>query len=403
MNIILANATITNGNRGCTALAITILYILKQILTEASVKYTFYLPDTYQPKGKYIIKVGTEEIEYIACGYPNSRDRRSNIRMLIKALFNKNSDMTLFKNADFIFDIGQGDSFSDIYGVDRFNTIDWIHQLARKYKKPYCILPQTIGPYKNEDIKKRALLSIEKASKCMTRDKQSMDFVIQNVPRQQSVKEYIDVAFFLPFDEIKQDSNFTHIGLNISALLWNGGYTKDNQFELVCDYQALTRTIIDYFLQQPRTKVHLISHVVLPERDIENDYEVCYEIWREYHNTNLVLAPFALGPVEVKSYIAGMDFFIGARMHSTIAAFSSGVPVVPAAYSRKFNGLFVDTLQYPYIVDMKTMTNGEIMNIITDSLQQREEMKAIIKNRMNGIVSERGKALYSDLKEFMYL
>ena len=60
-----------------------------------------------------------------------------------------------------------------------------------------------------------------------------------------------------------------------------------------------------------------------------------------------IVAPAFRTPVEAKSYIAGMDFFAGARMHACIAAVSSGVPVYPLAYSRKFNGLFVETLGYP--------------------------------------------------------
>jgi polysaccharide pyruvyl transferase WcaK-like protein len=53
--------------------------------------------------------------------------------------------------------------------------------------------------------------------------------------------------------------------------------------------------------------------------------------------------------MEAKSYISGMDLFIGARMHATIAAISSGVPVIPFSYSRKFEGLF-SSLGYPYVV-----------------------------------------------------
>ena len=41
---------------------------------------------------------------------------------------------------------------------------------------------------------------------------------------------------------------------------------------------------------------------------------------------------------------------MGARMHACIAAFSSGVPVVPMAYSRKFEGLF-GSLGYDRTVD----------------------------------------------------
>ena len=67
----------------------------------------------------------------------------------------ENRAKQIFKNANFILDIGQGDSFADIYGFHRFNIIDRVHKLARRYHKPYCILPQTIGPFKDESIKEK--------------------------------------------------------------------------------------------------------------------------------------------------------------------------------------------------------------------------------------------------------
>ena len=115
------------------------------------------------------------------------------------------------------------------------------------------------------------------------------------------------------------------------------------------------------------------------------------------------MAPFALGPVEIKSYIAGMDFFMGARMHATIGAFSSGVPVVPMAYSRKFNGLFVDTLQYDSMVDMKKQSDEDILSVIKVAFSRRLELKDMIKQRMEGVVAERRKLLIDDLTKFFNL
>jgi polysaccharide pyruvyl transferase WcaK-like protein len=49
-----------------------------------------------------------------------------------------------------------------------------------------------------------------------------------------------------------------------------------------------------------------------------------------------------------------MDIFLGARMHSTIGAFSAGVPVIPFSYSRKFEGLF-QSLEYPYVLNAREL------------------------------------------------
>ena len=186
-------------------------------------------------------------------------------------------------------------------------------------------------------------------------------------------------------------------------MLWHGGYTRNNQFGLKCDYQSLARQLIDYFLNQENVKVHLVPHVVGSERSIENDYAVSYDLWREYDNPNLLLAPLALGPIEIKSYIAGLDFFMGARMHATIGAFSAGVPVVPMAYSRKFNGLFLDTLSYNHMVDMKTMDNDDIVEIIKIAYANRNDLKKEIEHQMSTTVKEKKQLIINKLKEFFNL
>ena len=404
ISIILANAPINNGNRGCVALSISTIYIIDEILTKAGVKYKLYLPDSQHGDYKsHVVSINGRDIEYDDLRYNKGLSLKNNIKIKIQNIIPNKNSSKIFKEADFILDIGQGDSFADIYGVERFNLIDRIHTIARKYHKPYCLLPQTIGPFENEIIKERAIKSIEKATLCMARDKQSLDYVTKNVPQQKNVCECIDVAFFLPYETIKQDARYTHVGINISALLWNGGYTRNNQFGLKCDYQVLVRQLINYFLKLDNVKVHLVPHVVGSERGIENDYEVSYDLWREYKNPNLILAPFALGPIEIKSYMAGLDFFMGARMHATIGAFSAGVPVVPMAYSRKFNGLFLDTLSYNHMVDMKTMDNEDIVEIIRNAFERRNELKDTINQRMNGIVSERKKVLINNLEIFFNL
>lgn len=405
INIILANAPVKNGNRGCVALSITMMSLIDEVMNNAGMQYRLFLPDSqFGDQKKHEYKINNRVISFEDCNYPKGLSFKEDIKIQLKTLIKgENKAKQIFEKADFILDIGQGDSFADIYGEHRFRIIDRIHMMARKYKKPYCILPQTIGPFKDTMIANLAHESIANASCCMARDKQSYDYVIKNIPEQQKIAEYIDVAFFMPYKKIEQESGYTHVGLNISSLLWHGGYTRENQFGLKCDYKKLVKEIINYFLSLKNTKVHLIPHVVEGERGIENDYEVSYEIWREYNNANLVLAPFALGPIEIKSYIAGMDFFMGARMHATIGAFSSGVPVVPMAYSRKFNGLFIDTLQYDAMVDMKTMNNNLILSEVTKNFANRSNLKEMINERMTGIVAERRKMLVEDLNTFFNL
>lgn len=401
MNIILTNAPANNGNRGCVALSVSTMYLVDKILSKKNIPHTFYLPQSgYAQKSIHTIKVCDETIKFVSL--PDITPLH--FKHFLKSLLRKNYAQTtdIYKKADFILDIGQGDSFADIYGKGRFDWIFSQYRLGMKYHKPYCILPQTIGPFKDPKIREQAKRGIEYASCVMVRDKQSYDYVKELLPEKE-VTELIDVAFFMPFKCKAFDKSRVHVGLNISALLWHGGYARNNQFGLKTDYQSLVRDIIKYFLEQDGITLHLIPHVVGADRGVENDYAVSFDLCEEFNNPQLVLSPLFLDPISAKSYIAGMDFFMGARMHSTIAAFSSDVPVVPMAYSRKFNGLFSDTLQYPYVADMKAQGNSDIMNVVKDSFEKREDLKKQITERMGTTVKERKIIFEKKLTEFLGL
>ena len=280
--------------------------------------------------------------------------------------------------------------------------IDKIHKTARFFRKPYILLPQTIGPFDNRKIKKEADKTISKAFSVMARDKISYDYVVNNTS-QVNVKEYIDVAFFLPYTKSQFDSKYINVGINVSALLWNGGYNKNNQFELKTDYKELIKEIISYFIGKSKVKLHLVSHVVNHVRNIENDYAIAFDLKKDLPDDRVVLAPLFLTPIDAKDYISGLDFFMGSRMHATIAAFSSGVPVIPIAYSRKFNGLFKDTLDYEYMVDLKNSSNEEAFTMIKSSFEKRMNLKDIIQARLYGIIREKKVQLHQDLTKFLLL
>ncbi len=400
MNILLTNCAVKNGNRGCVALSVSVMSILKEILASENIPYTFALPQSgFAEVGGHSIKIGENAISYrsvLDITAPSPLTKAKNLRHFSQY----RESCNMFKHADYILDIGVGDSFSDTYGLRRFNNIFASYKYGMRHKMPYCILPQTIGPFTDANVRKQATKGIEYASCVMVRDKQSYDYVKQLLPDKE-VTEVVDVAFYMPYVRKSFSKDFVHVGLNVSGLLWHGGYTMDNQFGLTVDYKKLVKSIISYFLSFNNVKLHLIPHVVGAERHVENDYAVSYDLFEEYQNDNLILSPLFLDPVSAKGYIAGMDFFMGARMHSTIAAFSSCVPVVPMAYSRKFTGLFIDTLSYPDVADMKTSSEDEVLEVIKSCYESRAEKKAFIKGQMGTVVADKKKLLFERLRQFL--
>lgn len=394
--IILSNATLNSGNKGCSALCYSMIYLTDHILSEKGLRYRLLLTESNERPGKHEVTIGGKTIVYesIENDLPTSWKKAYEIITNFKKIYRL---YKLFRSADCIMDIGQGDSFADIYGAKRFTKIDKVHRTARLFRKPYFFLPQTIGPFQHVTIREKAIESLTKASLVMTRDRQSLDYVNELTKGKANVKEYIDVAFFLPYNKIEFSKDEIHVGLNISGLLWNGGYTRDNQFGLKADYQHLVRGIISYFLSKDHVRLHLISHVATNTRNVESDYAVMYDLWREYHSDQLTLAPLFFTPIDAKDYIAGLDFFMGARMHATIAAFSAGVPVVPMAYSRKFNGLFIETLAYDHIADLKADDENIVLDKIDACFIHRDRLKQEIESRLTTTVAKLKEELRTDL------
>ncbi len=62
-------------------------------------------------------------------------------------------------------------------------------------------------------------------------------------------------------------------------------------------------------------------------------------------------------------------------MHACIGAFSSGVPVVPLAYSRKFNGLF-ESLNYRHFGDCKKDTLEQALTKVQIGYENRLRLQA---------------------------
>lgn len=281
--------------------------------------------------------------------------------------------------ADLVIDIGGGDSFADIYGVSRLRRMFWLKFLTHLSGTPLVLAPQTIGPFTRRRTKWLARLSISLSKLVATRDAKSTA-ALRELGYRGEIVEASDVALRLPFDPPapKVPGAPPKVGINVSGLLMAGGYTGKNELGISLDYPALIRQLITHF-QALGCEVHLVPHVIVRAGAMmkEDDRRPSEALAAEV--PGLVLAPDFASPVAAKSYIAGLDFFMGARMHACIAAFSSGVPVVPMAYSRKFEGLF-GALGYGRTLDCTTLDGPALFAAITEAYETRETLAAEVRD-----------------------
>ena len=148
------------------------------------------------------------------------------------------------------------------------------------------------------------------------------------------------------------------------------------------DYKTVIRDIIHWLLTLQDVTVELIGHDIKGPNagNTSDDYYVCKALQREFPQCNV--GPFFYSPVEAKSYISGLDILIGSRMHCCIAAYSSGVPVLPLAYSRKFKGLFADKLGYHHLSELDKDDADTTLSKLTSLLDLLENIKSEFPERL---------------------
>lgn len=344
MKIGLMGLTFNSGNKGCEALSYSFLETLNWIGKKEKIKVTAVLIEVFPSK------------QWIKNRF--NRIRLSKKYLPVADFTNVNSECMFYKRignrfffepglneCDCIFDFTYGDSFTDIYGEERFNKGSSLKKEIIRRKIPLILGSQTIGPFKNKNHEKTAVEIIHAAKEVYVRDQMSFDYTVKISGRRPLLTT--DVAFLLPYEEQVKTQGKLKVGFNVSGLLWNGGYTRNNQFGLEVNYQEYCRQVIKTFLLNGR-EVHLILHAYSKELTRpDNDLVAALALHNEFPET--ILSPEFITPMEAKGYISKMDVFIGARMHATIGALSAGIPVIPFSYSRKFEGLF-HSLNYKWLI-----------------------------------------------------
>ncbi|MFV0515688.1 MAG: polysaccharide pyruvyl transferase family protein [Jhaorihella sp.] len=277
---------------------------------------------------------------------------------------------SVIRSSDLVIDISGGDSFTDIYGRRRMFQVFLQKFLTHLAGRPLAMAPQTIGPFTGRAGRFLAARTIDRCAVVATRDDRSLAFA-RALGVTRGIVEASDVALRLPYERPDPaPEGPVRVGLNVSGLLMGGGYTGKNEFGLKLDYPGLIRGIVKGFLSRGECELHLVGHVI-STTGREDDYSACKALAAEFPRA--IVAPAFATPSEAKSYIAGLDFFMGARMHACIAAFSSGVPVVPMAYSRKFEGLFA-SLGYLHTVDCTGESADAILEKILAAYEDRQAL-----------------------------
>lgn len=366
MTIGILGGLINNINLGCVALTYSLINILEEISRKNRVKYEYIIFDL-NPSDESVkllkekLNITYNKIKCCKMGEIAFNSPKSIIRILKKSKVNINMLKNL-NNCDIVIDITQGDSFTDLYGEKRFYVLTTLKKIVEMKKIPLVLAPQTYGPFDNSKCKKYAKTVIEKADLVMSRDEESAEYVKSFCDK--NVVSVTDLAFGLPYKYTMNNGNGKiKVGINPSGLLSKKrieGTSLNSHINVDFDY--FIRRIIEELTKTDKYEVHLISHV-------GDEAQIAFPNLKNviYHS------PFET-PIDAKGFISGLDVFIGARMHATIASFSAGVATIPLAYSKKFEGLF-GALGYDEVVDLRKLDNEEAVNLVMEYISNYKELQ----------------------------
>jgi polysaccharide pyruvyl transferase WcaK-like protein len=314
---------------------------------------------------------------------------------------------------DLIAAVSGGDSFSDIYGLVRLFYVSWPQVLVLLLQKDLVLLPQTLGPFKGGTAKATAKYILSRVKRVFTRDSDGRNKVAASLGAEfaSRVQVSYDVGFALEPRPPKNEAAVTEllkfkksrplVGVNISGLLYMGGYSRRNMFGLCIDYPSFARCLIKYLVEEKQAAVLLVPHVYGEGTDSESDViaskKIHDELAQEYGEYLRVLEDrYTEG--EVKFVIGKCDFFTGSRMHACIAAVSQCVPSVPVAYSEKFIGVMRTIGTEAYVADARKMPIEEILQMMGKTLDDRVAIRAKLEGSMPQ-VKQRVLQMFDDIEQ----
>ncbi len=207
----------------------------------------------------------------------------------------------------------------------------------------------------------------------VTRESYTEEIVKKFSENKAKVLRACDPAFWLDIEETSLPQGFLDgntVGINLSPLVFEkmeGIEASDTYKNVIC--------LIDYILKKTDMNICLIPHVY-NARNNSADLEVLNKIKSVYAEDKRVSIVIEnLNCCQLKYIISRCRFFVGARTHSTIAAYSTHIPTIVLGYSIKSRGIAYDLFgtEDGYVVSWKDLTSPGILRKMFRDMQENEE------------------------------
>lgn len=245
-----------------------------------------------------------------------------------------------------------------------------INRQIKKAGKKLVLWGASIG---KEDLSKAKLQDLKNFDLILARESLSKD--ILEKAGLQTVKLVADGAFLLEKTELPLPDGWKDgktVGFNFSPLV----------FQKNPESKIAALQLVQHILDTTCYTVCLVPHVMLPGN---NDFEILKEFAEHFKDSNrVILLRDNLDASQYKGYISRMRFFIGARTHATIAAYSSLVPTMVLGYSVKSKGISQDIFgKEKLVLDLSEISDAEKLIANFEEMKSEEiSLRTILQRRI---------------------
>lgn len=320
-------------NHGCEAIVRTLSAMIKKAQPESVIK--LYTLNSKSDKAGDLPNIDeSEEFNYIRPVSKTTSAQKIKLSLLSKksqkladeyfySLSCKNPSL---KENDIYISVG-GDNYC--YG-DGHMAAAFNRELKRLGKKT-VLWGCSIG---ENDLSENKIKDLKTFDLIVTRETLTFE-TLKNHGIDKNTVLYPDPAFTLDIDE-KTCKNFdvnpNTLGFNISSLV--GTYSAKE-----ISIEDISTEFLRYILDSSDKNILLIPHVT---KENDGDQLILARIAERLGSDRVSVVPPTLTAAQYKSIISRCDMFIGARTHSTIAAYSTCVPTLVIGYSVKSKGIATD-------------------------------------------------------------
>ncbi len=271
--------------------------------------------------------------------------------------------MALVARSELVIAIG-GDNYCYNMGQGYY----MLDRMVKRAGKKYMLLGASIEP---DDLQKGLAAHLGIFDRVTVRE--SISYAAMQRAGMDNIRYVPDSAFLLERCDdapLPQGLDLSRaVGINLSPLLIQNEQSANLAIENFV-------TLIDWILRNTDLQIALVPHVVWNDND---DRKALAQLRARFPGEGRIFTIDDAPARTLKGVIGRLRLFVGARTHSTIAAYSSGVPTLALGYSVKARGIAQDLFGTVdgYVVPVQQLrTRTQVCEAFCALLAREDEVRA---------------------------